>query len=310
MHNTILPPFKAAAEAGVATFMNSFNDIDGIPATGHKQLQRDILKGKWGWNGFVVSDWGSIGEMRAHGYAEDKKHAAQIALNAGSDMDMESYAYETCLQTLLNENKVRIDQINDAVRRVLRLKFQLGLFEDPYKYCDENREKNEVYAKEHLAIARDVAKKSIVLLKNENKLFPLSKKIKSIAIIGPLSNEKDTPLGNWRAKDEYNSAVSLLEGVKSMVEKNTGDRTGEEVVQLYIRDLVGSLVRPIKELKGFEKVILKSGETKTVTFTINSKVLQFYTINKKWEVEPEKFNVWVGCDSNASLKKTFRVIDK
>ncbi|WP_147676964.1 beta-glucosidase BglX [Algibacter pacificus] len=527
LYNTILPPFKAAADAGVATFMNAFNDIDGIPATGHKGLQRDLLKGTWGWDGFVVSDWGSIGEMVTHGYAENKKHAAEIALNAGSDMDMESYAYETHLEELLSENKITINQIDDAVKRVLKLKFELGLFDDPYKYCNEQREKDEIYTKENLAIARDVAKKSIVLLKNENKQLPLSKSIKSIAVIGPLANDKDTPLGNWRAKGSYNSAVSLLEGVKQAVDKNTvihyakgvdltvptakagtnqfarqlkfnttdttgiaesvaaakksdvvlltigenayqtgegrsqthigflglqndlleaiykvnqnivvvlmngrpmdlrrvseitpailecwhlgsqagnaiadvvfgdynpsgklpmsfpydvgqmplyynqkntgrpssqnmvtysgyqdapktalypfgfglsytqfsyknlllsandmpihgeikvsvditntGDQAGEEVVQLYIRDITGSFIRPIKELKGFEKLMLNAGETKTVTFNINAEMLQFYTANKKWEVEPGKFNVWVGGDSTTTLKASFSV---
>ena len=181
LHNTVLPPFKAAAAAGVATFMNSFNEIDGIPSTANKMLQRDMLKGEWGWDGFMVSDWGSIGEMMAHGYAKNKKHAAEIALNAGSDMDMESYAYEEHLENLLKENKISIAQIDDAVKRVLRVKFRLGLFDDPYKYCDEDREKNDVYTKEHLALARDVAKKSIVLLKNQNKLLPLSKTIKSMS---------------------------------------------------------------------------------------------------------------------------------
>lgn len=221
LHNTILPPFKAAADAGVATFMNSFNDIDGIPATGHKVLQRDILKGDWKWNGFIVSDWGSIGEMIAHGYAENKKHAAQIALNAGSDMDMESYAYEANLEKLLEEKKISLEQIDDAVKRVLRVKFQLGLFEDPFKYCDEQREIDNVYTAENLAFAREVAKKSIVLLKNDAKLLPLSKNLKSIAIIGPLADDKDTPLGNWRGRATHNSAVSVLEGIKNAIGKNT-----------------------------------------------------------------------------------------
>ena len=529
LHNTILPPFKAAANAGVATFMNSFNDIDGIPATGHKALQRGVLKGDWNWDGFVVSDWGSIGEMVAHGYAENKKHAAEIAMNAGSDMDMESYAYETYLETLLEENKVTLNQIDDAVKRILHLKFKLGLFDDPYRYCNEQREKENIYTEENLAIARDVAKKSIVLLKNEHQILPLSKNIKSIAVIGPLANDKDSPLGNWRGKATHNSAVSLLEGVKNAVGKNTkiqyakgvdiivptsdvgaklfliplkfnttdssgipeaveaakksdvvllaigenafqtgegrsqtnigflglqnelleaiykvnkniiiilmngrpmdlsraseistailecwhlgsesgnaiadvvfgdynpsgklpvsfphnvgqeplyynqkntgrpfsinnivtyssyrdtpntalypfgfglsyttfsysnlklstheiskngeikvsvnitntGNVAGEEVIQLYLRDMVGSLIRPIKELKGFKKIILKAGETKVIIFTINSKTLQFYTANKKWEVEPGTFNVWIGGDSTTKLKETFRVI--
>ena len=527
LHNTILPPFKAAANAGVATFMNSFNDIDGIPATGHKELQRAILKEDWNWNGFIVSDWGSIGEMAAHGFAKDKKHAAEIALNAGSDMDMESFSYERNLKTLLEENKVSLAHIDAAVKRILRVKFQLGLFDNPYKYCDEEREKNNIYTKEHLAIARDAARKSIVLLKNENAILPVSKSVKSIAVIGPFADNKDSPLGNWRAKATYNSAVSLLEGVKAKVGKNTkvyyekgieltvptvkagenqfmfplqmntedrsgiskavaiakkaeivflaigedayqsgegrsqtkigfaglqselleavykvnknivlvlsngrpmdisrandilpgilvtwqlgsasgngiadvlfgdynpsgklpvsfprnvgqeplyynqkntgrpfnnkhvtyagytdskksalypfgfglsythfsydhlkvdketmssedkitvsvdvkntGNVAGEEVVQLYIRDLVASVIRPVKELKGFQKLLIKAGHKKTVSFVIDKEVLQFYTINKKWEVETGEFHLFVGGSSATEIKQKISV---
>ncbi len=523
LHNSILPPFKAAAKAGVATFMNAFNDIDGIPATGHKILQRDILKGAWNWNGFVVSDWGSIGEMEIHGFAANKKHAAEIALNAGSDMDMESYSYEGYLEELVSENINYLTYIEDAVKRILRLKFQLGLFDDPFKYCDEEKEKNNIYTKEHLAIARDVAKKSIVLLKNENKLLPVSKSVKSIAVIGPFGDDKDNPIGNWRGKGVYNSAVSLLEGVKAKVSKNTkvyyekginltiptvkpgdnqfmvplkinkdnragiekavniakkseivflmmgedayqsgegrsatnidfaglqnelmqavykvnknivlvlangrpmdiseadkilssifvtwhlgsesgnaiadvlfgdynpsgklpvsfprnvgqeplyynqkntgrpyndkdvtysgyadskktplypfgyglsyttfsydnlkvdkktmttdgsitlsvdvknkGKVAGEEVVQLYIRDLVASVIRPVKELKGFQKINLNAGETKNITFKIDKEVLQFYTINRKWEVESGEYLLFVGGNSSTKMSQ-------
>jgi len=523
LHNSILPPFKAAAKAGVATFMNAFNDIDGIPATGHKILQRDILKGDWNWNGFVVSDWGSIGEMVIHGFAANKKHAAEIALKAGSDMDMESYSYEGYLEELVSENKSYLNYINDAVKRILRLKFQLGLFDDPFKYIYKEREKNNIYTKEHLTVAREAAKKSIVLLKNDNNLLPVSKSVKSIAVIGPFADDKDNPIGNWRGKGVYNSAVSLLEGVKAKVSKNTkvyyekgidltiptvkpgqnqfmiplkintenktgidkavaiakkveivflvigedayqsgegrsatnigfaglqkellqavykanknivlvlangrpmdiseankilssilvtwhlgsesgnaiadvlfgdynpsgklpvsfprnvgqepfyynqkntgrpyndrdvtysgytdskktplypfgyglsyttfsynnlkvdketitadgtiifsvdvkntGKVVGEEVVQLYIRDLVASVIRPVKELKGFQKIKLKAGETKTVHFTIDKEVLQFYTINRKWEVEPGEFLLFVGGNSSTEIKQ-------
>ena len=526
LHNTILPPFKAAAEAGVATFMNSFNEIDGIPATGHKGLQRDILKGDWNWDGFVVSDWGSIAEMIAHGFATDKKHATDIAVNAGSDMDMESYAYEAHIEALVEEGKIDEKLLDDAVRRILRIKFRLGLFDDPYRYCNEDREKNEMYTKENRAFSREVAKKSMVLLKNESNLLPLAKTGKAIAVIGPLADDKDTPLGNWRAKGGRDTAVSLLEGIKNAVPKttkvtyaegcsivtdkgigstfllplnfnttdktgfeeavniaknadvvvlaigemalqtgegrsqtdigfagvqqelleailkvnknvvitlmngrpmdiswaaknvpailecwhlgsesgnaiadvlfgdynpsgklpvsfphhvgqeplyynqkmtgrpnspkhvtfsgyrdapkealypfgyglsyttfeyknlkldkneipvngeiqasvevsNTGLKDGEEVVQLYLRDMVGSLTRPIKELKGFQKIMLKAGETKMVNFTIDAEILQFYTINKKWEVEPGDFNLWIGTDSKALLKSSFKVM--
>lgn len=529
LHNVILPPFKAAAKAGVATFMNAFNDLNGIPATGHKVLQRELLKGEWDWNGFVVSDWGSIGEMVTHGYAENTNHAGEIAITAGSDMDMQSFTYESSLKTLVEEGRISIDLVDDAVRRVLRVKFQLGLFDDPYKYCDDALESKTLYTEENLAFARDVAKKSIVLLKNDTKLLPLSKDVGSIAVIGPLANDKDSPLGNWRGKGDYNSAVSLLEGVRAAVSKNTrvyyekgveltiptvepgsnqftvalkfnttdrtgikkaveaakkadvvllaigedshqsgegrsftdigfkglqmelleavykvnknivivlmngrpmdlsrptelvpsllecwhlgsqsgyaiadvlfgdfnpsgklpvsfpynvgqvpiyynqkntgrpsnatqvtyshyrdapktalypfgfglsyteftysdltldkteisasgelkasvivknsGDRVGEEVVQLYIRDLVASYIRPVKELKGFEKILLQPGETKKVTFLINAETLQFYTANKKWEVEPGTFDIWVGGSSTTELKQRFNVIE-
>lgn len=519
LHNTILPPFKAAAKAGVATFMNSFNDIDGTPATAHKTLQRDILKRDWNWNGFVVSDWGSIPEMIAHGLARDKKHAAQLALNAGSDMDMEGGAYEIGLLSLVEEGKVSEEYINDAVKRVLRVKFKLGLFNDPYLYANPEL-LDQISFEEHKAVARDVAKKSIVLLKNENGLLPIQDSVKKIAVIGPLANDKDTPIGNWRAQGETNSAVSLLEGLQNNVSKdvaisyakgadlgmgersflmpleinrtdtsgfqeaitkaseadlvimalgedafqtgegrsqvdiglagvqkellkeiqkvnknivlvlingrpleityasenipaiveawqlgsesgnaiadvllgdynpsgklpvsfpravgqeplyynqkntgrpsnpthvtysgytdekkdalypfgfglsytsfeygnlsiseeeltpgnpievsfslkNTGEREGKEIAQLYIRDLVASTTRPVKELKGFKMVKLAPGESKTVTFQIDEAMLQFYSANKKWEAEAGEFEVMVGGNSRDLQKVKF-----
>lgn len=216
LHNTILPPFKAAANAGVATFMNSFNDIDGTPATASKMLQRDILKGKWDFQGFVVSDWGTIFELVIHGRARDRKHASEIAIKAGSDMDMEGRAYEISLADLVREGKVDEALIDDAVRRVLRVKVKMGLFEDPYLYSNPET-KNKLNYEQHLEDARDIAKKSIVLLKNEKNLLPLSASVKNIAVIGPLANDKDSPIGNWRAQGEANSAVSLLEGIQNAV---------------------------------------------------------------------------------------------
>jgi len=220
LHNTVLPPFKAAAEAGVATFMNSFNEIDGIPSTGNKYLQRDILKGDWNWRGFMVSDWASIPEMIYHGIAKDKKHASEIAINAGSDMDMEGGAYESSLAELVKEGSVDEALVDDAVKRVLRVKFKLGLFDDPYKYSNPEVAKN-ISFEEHRKAAREIAAKSIVLLKNKNELLPIKPSIKSIAVIGPLANDKDTPIGNWRAQGESNSAISVVEGIKNAVGKNT-----------------------------------------------------------------------------------------
>ncbi|MGB0839849.1 MAG: beta-glucosidase BglX [Chitinophagales bacterium] len=522
LHNVVLPPFKACVDAGVATFMNAFNEIGGVPATGSSYLQRDILKGDWKFDGFMVSDWGSIGEMIEHGRARNKKEAARIALNAGSDMDMESVAYVVELEGLVKAGKVQEKDIDDAVRRVLRIKFRLGLFDDPYQYCDAKREKNNIYTKEHLAIARDAARKSIVLLKNEGHMLPLARSGKSIAVIGPLAADKDVSLGSWRAQATKGSAVSLLEGVKnavgksasvayakgcdlgigersfikelainqtdksgfdeaialakkadivllnvgedcwqsgearsqvniglagvqqelveavvaanpntvvvlmngrpldlswmnenvpaivetwhlgseagnaiadvlfgdynpsgklpvsfpravgqvpiyynskftgrgapeengmvfwshyidekntplypfgyglsytsfdysdiklgsktmkmdgemkvSVTVKNTGKRDGEEVVQLYIQDLFATITRPVKELKGFEKVMIKAGESKEITFTLTQKDLAFYNADKKWAAEEGEFKIFVGTSSDDVKEASF-----
>lgn len=521
LHNVILPPFKAAADAGALTFMNSFNELEGIPATGNAYLQRDILKRDWDFKGFVVSDWGSMGEMIAHGYAKDLRHAAELAANAGSDMDMESYGYVEHLAALVREGKVSEDKIDDAVRRILRVKFQLGLFDNPYKYCDESREEQTIGKPEFREAVLDMAKKSIVLLKNDNNLLPLKKQGQKIAVIGALANDKTSPLGSWRIGADDGTAVSVLEGlgkytgntvtyaqgadvalgnpqfmletkinmtdksgfeeavntakgadvvimvlgehglqtgegrsrsdiglpgvqqelleavyevnrnivlvlnngrplaiqwaadhIPAIVEawhlgtesgnaiaqvlygdhnpagklpmsfpkvlgqvpiyynhkntgrpgdgqptesvfwshyidvdnaplypfgyglsystfeysnlkvsnntfgkggkltvsvdvRNTSNIDGREVVQLYIRDLFASATRPVKELKGFEPVEIKAGQTKTVTFTIDEKTIEFYTANKKWEAEPGDFKVFVGGSSVTSLEGDF-----
>ena len=222
---TYLPPFKAALDAGAATFMNSFNDINGIPATGNAHLQRDILKGKWNFQGFVVSDWGSIGEMVAHGYSKDLKEAAYSAITAGSDMDMESNAYRKHLAELVKEGRVSIDLIDDAVKRILRKKFELGLFDDPYRYSDEKRAEKALNNPEHRKAAREMAEKSIVLLKNENQTLPISKNAKTIAFIGPMVKEYKENMGFWSVElpeVDYNKwIVSQWDGLQNKVGKNT-----------------------------------------------------------------------------------------
>ncbi len=222
---TYLPPFKAAADAGVATFMNSFNDLNGIPATGNSYLQRDILKGKWKFRGFVVSDWGSIGEMINHGYVSDGKAAALSAITAGSDMDMESNSYRNQLAALVKEGKVPMSMIDDAVRRILRKKFELGLFEDPYKFSNESREKKELNDPEHRSFARTIAKKSIVLLKNENRTLPLSRDVGTIAVIGPMVKATKDNHGFWSVDlpevDYDKFVVSQWEGIRNKVGPNT-----------------------------------------------------------------------------------------
>ena len=521
LQNTIFPPFKAAVDAGVRTVMNSFNELNGIPATGNSYLQREVLKGDWKFDGLMVSDWGSINEMVAHGYAKDSKQAAEIAINAGSDMDMESSAYVAHLLELVKEGKVKESLIADAARRVLKVKFELGLFEDPYKYCDENREAATLGKQEFQDGVLDMARKSIVLLKNEKELLPLKKSGQKIAVIGALANDKTSPLGSWRIAADDDSAVSVLEGLQkysgnqltyskgadvtegrtqfiwetkinttnksgfpaaisvakdadvvimvlgehglqsgegrsrtdiglpgvqqelleavlkvnpnvvlvlnngrplaipwadenipaiveawqlgtqsgnaiaqvlygdynpsgklpmtfprtvgqvpiyynfkntgrsamnepesvfwshyidekntplyafghglsyskfeyiklqlsspsftkngkimvSVTVKNTGKVTGKEVVQLYIRDLIGSVTRPVKELKGFEMIELQPNEMKEVTFEINEKTIEYFTANRKWEAEPGDFKVFIGGSSVTKLEGDFK----
>lgn len=220
-----LPPFKATVDAGVATFMNSFNDLNGIPATGNSYLQRDILKGKWNFQGFIVSDWGSIGEMINHGYVKDGRGAVKAAITAGSDMDMESRCYKNNLAQLVKGGEVDIALVDDAVKRILRKKFELGLFDDPYRFLDADREKKEMNNPEHTKAAREVAAKCIVLMKNDNNLLPLSKDIKTIAFIGPLVKEHKQNLGFWSIElnnvDYEKFVVSQWEGLQNKIGKNT-----------------------------------------------------------------------------------------
>ncbi len=218
-----LPPFKAAADAGAATFMNSFNDLNGIPATANAYLQRDILKGKWNFKGFVVSDWGSVGEMIQHGFVKNNYEAALAAITAGSDMDMESRSYIKNLATLVKQGKVKMPLIDDAVKRILRKKFELGLFDDPFKFCNAEREQKQWNNTIHLKTERIMAEKSIVLLKNENKLLPLSKETKTIAFIGPLVKSVRDNLGFWSYQwpDDSSRIITQWQGVKNKISDST-----------------------------------------------------------------------------------------
>ena len=223
LHETYLPPFKAVSDIGVATFMNSFNDINGIPATGNKYIQRDLLKGAWNFQGFVVSDWGSIGEMIPHGFAKDNKDAALKAIIAGSDMDMESRSYTNHLAELVKEGKVDIQLVDDAVRRILTKKYELGLFDDPYRFINEKREKEQANNPEHRKFAREIGAKSIVLLKNENQLLPLSPTTKKVAIIGPFAKATVENHGFWSIAfpDDSQRIVTQFDGIKAQLDKNS-----------------------------------------------------------------------------------------
>lgn len=223
LNETYLPPFKAAAEAGVATFMNSFNDINGIPATANKYILRDLLKGAWNFKGFVVSDWGSIGEMVPHGYAKDNKEAAEKAIIAGSDMDMESRAYMAELPKLVQEGKVDPKLIDDAARRILIKKFEMGLFDDPYRFSNEKRQKEQTNNQENRKLGREFGSKSIVLLKNEKNILPLSRSIKTIALIGPFGKETSANHGFWSVafKDDNQRIITQFDGIKNQLDKNS-----------------------------------------------------------------------------------------
>jgi beta-glucosidase len=509
LRETYLPPYKACADAGVGTFMTSFNEINGVPSSGNSYLLNDILKKEWGFKGFVVTDYTSINEMVPHGFASDEKQAAEEAANAGVDMDMQGSVYENYLKQLVDEGKVSVTKIDDATRRVLGIKFDLGLFDDPYRYCDEQREASAEMTKENLEAARDMARKSIVLLKNISSVLPL-KKESSIAVIGPLADNQSELIGPWSAAGDWKKSVSLLTGIKtklgssgkifyakgcnldddstqyiskaietakkvdviilvigekaamsgeaasrsnislpgvqqklfdeisklgkpvvvvlmngrpltipaldknasailetwfagteagnaiadvlygdynpsgkltatfprnvgqipiyysekntgrpfdssnkytskyldvpntplypfgyglsytqfkysnlnlsksqfksgdsvtvSVTVSNTGNRDGGEVAQLYVRDLVGSITRPIRELKGFRKIFLKAGESKTLTFTLHPDDLAFYNRQLVRKAEPGKFQVFVGGDSTCSLNTTFELV--
>ncbi|MBL7878967.1 MAG: beta-glucosidase BglX, partial [Chryseobacterium gambrini] len=223
LNETYLPPFKAAAEAGVATFMNSFNDINGIPATANKYILRDLLKGKWNHKGFVVSDWGSIGEMVPHGYAKDNKEAAEKAINAGSDMDMESRAYMAELPNLIKEGKVDPKLIDDAAKRILVKKFEMGLFDDPYRFSSEKRQQEQTNNQENRKFGREFGSKSIVLLKNEKNILPLSRSVKTVALIGPFGKETSANHGFWSVafKDDNQRIVTQFDGIKNQLDKNS-----------------------------------------------------------------------------------------
>lgn len=521
LYNQVLPPFKSAVDAGLRSVMTSFNTINGVPASGEKHLLREVLKNKWGFNGFVISDWASIREMIPWGYSKDENAAAKSAVEAGTDMDMEGGIYIPYLIDLVKQGKVKQEFIDDAVRRILRVKYELGLFDDPYRFLDEKREKEIIGSKANREAVLDMAKKSIVLLKNDNNVLPLKKSGQKIALLGSLAESKNSPLGSWRIASDNNTAVSVLEGLQqykgntlnyvkgleltkaeptflteveynttdksgfeqakkaakeadvvvmvlgehgfssgeartrtnldlpglqqefleeiykinpnivlvlnngrpltiswaaekipAIVEawqlgtetgnaiaqilygdynpsgklpmsfprnigqvpisynhystgrftnkdnnvfwshysdvdktplypfgyglsyttfeysnlkinkksfakgekievsvdlKNTGKVTGKEVAQLYLQDEFASVVRPVKELKGFEMIELKAGETKTITFTLTDAELGFYNNQNEFVVEPGTFKIMVGGSSDAKLSENFEV---
>ncbi len=215
LRTTYLPPFKAAFDASAATVMTAFNELNGVPASGSRHLLTDILRHEWGFDGFVVTDYTSISEMIQHGYARDEKHAGELAMHAGVDMDMQSGVFMNHLRPSVEQGLVSKRQIDVAVRRILNMKYRLGLFDDPYRYADTERQEAEIYKAEFLQASRDMARRSMVLLKNESRILPLPDSIGSIALIGPLADSKADLIGSWAAAgDRSSKPVTVLEAMR------------------------------------------------------------------------------------------------
>lgn len=222
-----LPPYKACIDAGVETFMTAFNDINGMPASGSKWLLTDLLRNQWNFKGFVVSDWNAVVQLKTQGVTPDDAGAAIMALNAGLDMDMTDGLYNAHIANAVAQGKVSISTIDESVRRILRVKYKLGLFEDPYRFLNEKREKEVVKSKQLMDLALDASRKSMVLLKNDNKILPLSKDVKRIALIGPLANDQNELMGSWKARGEKEDVITVLQGLKNKL----GDKTTIEYVR-------------------------------------------------------------------------------
>ena len=215
-----LPPFKACVDAGAHTFMSAFNSLNGVPATGNRWLLTDILRNQWKFKGFVVSDWNAVQELKAHGVAETDADAALMAFDAGVDMNMTDGLYNRCLEEAVREGKLDMQAIDTSVERILRAKYALGLFDDPYRFLDVKRERREIRSEAVINLARKAAASSMVLLKNDHATLPLSKQTKRIALIGPLANNRSEVMGSWKARGEESDVVTVLDGIKKKLGNN------------------------------------------------------------------------------------------
>ncbi|HUF04600.1 MAG TPA: beta-glucosidase BglX [Aridibacter sp.] len=240
--NYYLPPYEAAIKAGAATAMNAFNIVDAVPASGNEHLIKDVLRGKWEFDGFIVSDWGSFGEMIPHGYAEDRSDAAYKAIMTGSDMDMESRVYLEELEGLVHSGRVPESRLDETVGRILYWKFRLGLFDDPYKYSDEAREKATLLTPAHRTAAREAASDSMVLLKNDGNVLPLSKSSGNVLVTGYLAGSQEDVLDFWKGNGDHKDTVTILQGIKNKlpdakVEFYGGYGKGEVISAEDVREL-------------------------------------------------------------------------
>ncbi len=269
LREVYLPPFRAAVQAGVGSLMCSFNEIGGVPSSGNRKLLTDILRGEWGFDGFVVSDWNSIGELISHGVAADRTRAAILAIHAGVDMDMESNSYTEGLAASVQSGVVPESELNDAVRRVLREKFRLGLFENPFRNCDAEREKNDILTPEHRRVARTVAQRSIVLLKNENNILPWKTDDKSLALIGPLDDDQQDLLGPWSGQGRAEDVVTVMKGIQAQVSTSTKIRfaKGCEISETVPEDFSEAL----KAAKESDAIVVVVGEAESMSGEASSR---------------------------------------
>jgi len=274
LYNVILPPFEASLEADVKSVMSAFNVLNGIPATGDQFLLRNILKDQWDFQGFVVSDWDSVGEMVNHGYAEDGRDAAKKSVLAGTDMDMESYHFIEELASLVEAGEVDEDLIDDAARRVLKVKFELGLFEDPYKYLSKDRENELVYSPKFKDEVSDIARRSIVLLKNDNNILPLKKSNRKIAIIGDLAQDKTSPLGSWRIAADDGTAESFVEAMQAYEANNTINYTAGPQLIIGETKFVKELKVNTTDRSGFDEAVKSSKNADVVIMNLGEHGLQ------------------------------------
>jgi len=263
LYEWYLPPYKAASDAGAGSFMTSFNEIAGVPSSSSKWLLTDLLRNDWGFNGFVVSDWTSIPELILHGVAADSSDAGRLSINAGLDMDMSGRVYQDFMKDLVASGKVTEETINKSARRILEAKYKLGLFEDPYRYCNKKREAEELMTPASQDFARKFAASSMVLLKNEDNTLPVSEKTRTIAVIGPLGDSKENMLGGWGAAGQWDSCVTVLAGIKA--------KCGDNIKVLYEKgcEITGSSTEgfagAIAAARKADLVILALGESQNMS---------------------------------------------
>lgn len=268
LRDVFLPPFEATVNAGVGTLMTAFNEISGVPATANRLTLDQVLRYEWGFEGFVVSDWGSVQEMVAHGYARDKAHAALMAIQVGVDMDMSSFTYRTHLADAVKKGLLDESVIDRSVERVLRMKYALGLFDNPYS--DPEVEKSVTLCQEHRAAARTMAQKSIVLLKNQDKLLPLSDDLGTLAVIGPLAESKDDPLGTWAAVGKAEDVVTVIDGLRQRVSEST--KVLFEAGCDVRGDSTDGFAKAVETAKQADLVIMVLGEDREMSGEAHSRV--------------------------------------